>query len=247
MKKIIMITAAFSFAAITARADWDPGDPYKMHFPQMPDPNGWDINIHDFTLADDWQCSETGPVSDVHFWVSYQGDGPPNLNTITLSIHNDVPAGTDGVPYSRPGPPVWGITTGEFTSRGPFIGDQGFAYDPGNPDQSQWVRPDHTQYWQINVTNIQDAFIQHEGNIYWLDVHAENDLMVGWKTTTDRWNDKAVFWDEPNSQWLPIVDDPTNGEPIGMSFVITPEPQSSALAALGFGLLCLRRRRNAAR
>jgi hypothetical protein len=77
-------------AAGTVRADWNPNDPYKMHFPQLPDPNGWDVafawqdpgvpgigqpaqRVPNF-LADDWRCSETGPVSDVHFWLSMQGD-----------------------------------------------------------------------------------------------------------------------------------------------------------------------------
>jgi len=27
------------------RADWDPGDGHKMHFPQLPDPEGWDVRI----------------------------------------------------------------------------------------------------------------------------------------------------------------------------------------------------------
>jgi len=249
MKQVIFSLAAFSFAVIAAQADWDPGDPYKMHNPQMPDENGWDINVHDYVLADDWQCSETGPVTDVHFWLSWQGDGgdPSMINTITLSIHDDVPADPGaGIPFSHPGQQLWGgtFTVGQFIGRGPFAGDQGFAYEPDDP--SQWVRPDHSNYWQINITNIQDAFVQQEGTIYWLDVNVQTDqgTVVGWKTSLDHWNDQAVFWDDPSQSWLRVIDDPITGDPIDMSFVITtPEPQSAMLAVLGFGLLCLRRKR----
>ena len=103
--KSLLTTAAFLFGITAAQADWFPGDDHKMHYPQLPDPDGWDINVHDWTLADDWQCSETGTVSDVHFWVSWEQDmgDPAMITQITLSIHNDIPAGTGGIPWSRPG------------------------------------------------------------------------------------------------------------------------------------------------
>lgn len=246
MKKLTLTIAAFSLIAVAAQGDWIPEDGHKMHYPQLPDPDGWDINIHDFTLADDWQCSQTGPVSDVHFWVSYPVNGPPSLTTITLSIHGDIPdPDGPGPGYSMPGPELWGgtFTVGEeATSRGPFPGDQGFAYDPGNGDPVNWVRPDHTEYWQINIQDIPDPFTQQEGNIYWLDVHTDDLEMVGWKTSTDHFNDRAVFFDEPTGTWLPIIDNPDNGERIDMAFVITPEPGSAMLALLGAGLCLLRRR-----
>ena len=47
----------------------------KMHFPQLPDPNGWDVKADGgLCLADDWQCDGTGPVRDIHFWGSWKGD-----------------------------------------------------------------------------------------------------------------------------------------------------------------------------
>ena len=95
MKKIIVTCAlavCLTFASST-RADWDlvwspDGNEiinHEMHFPQLPDPNGWDVN---FTtpkfLADDWKCSGSGPVSDIHFWVSHQDDVIPVLNGIDV-------------------------------------------------------------------------------------------------------------------------------------------------------------------
>ena len=77
MKRLILTTCLFVlFASCTALADWNVGDPYKMHFPQLPDPGGWDVAFSDWVpqLADDWQCTETGPVDDVHIWYSWEGD-----------------------------------------------------------------------------------------------------------------------------------------------------------------------------
>jgi hypothetical protein len=70
-RKIIGILICMLMIGTTtiAIADWEPSDGHKMHFPQMPDPVGWDVNFHDFYLADDWRCSETGPVTDIHFWI----------------------------------------------------------------------------------------------------------------------------------------------------------------------------------
>ncbi|MCJ7578787.1 MAG: hypothetical protein MUO91_10085, partial [candidate division Zixibacteria bacterium] len=52
---------------------------HKMHFPQLPDLEGWDVYaVYPKTLADDWKCSATGPVTDIHFWGSWKDiDGDP--------------------------------------------------------------------------------------------------------------------------------------------------------------------------
>ncbi len=63
---------------------WQSGDPHKMHFPQLPDVEGWDVDVtYANILADDWKCSETGPVEDIHFWYSWLGD---KIGIITVSV-----------------------------------------------------------------------------------------------------------------------------------------------------------------
>ena len=84
---------------------------HKMHFPQLPDLIGWDVNaIFPKTLADDWQCSQTGLIEDIHFWGSWKNiDGDPYTDDFYtpmpwfgLSIHRNIPADAD-TPWSRPG------------------------------------------------------------------------------------------------------------------------------------------------
>ncbi len=125
------VVSLIVFVTGTAQADWFPGDDHKMHFPQLPDPFGWDVNAtFPQVLADDWQCSETGPVSDVHLWGSWEFDqGAPDLITnIHLSIHSNLPAPAGGG-ISKPGELLWegDFFTGQFTVIDPYgTGDQGW-------------------------------------------------------------------------------------------------------------------------
>ena len=257
LTRSITITAALAIliTAAPASADWDPGDGHKMHFPQLPDPTGWDLEM--FTsqnqLADDWQCTQTGPVNDIHFWTSWQGDNAPStepvpgrIDSVTVEIYSDVPAVPGGPPFSQPGQLLWGhqFLANEFTVRAAGTGDQGFYRPNGGP--TDFTRPDHILYQQVNIADIPDPFIQTEGTIYWLALYADwftgIQSPVGWKTSQDHFNDAAVFLNAnlPAQQWEPLFD-PITGEVLDLAFVITPEPTTLALMALGT-LAILRRR-----
>lgn len=237
MKRTGVFLAAIGLLACVAAADWDPGDPYKMHFPQLPDPQGWDVNATaPKILADDWMCTETGPVTDVHFWGSWMHDFVGQITGIHLSIHANVPDPT----FSRPGELLWqhDFVPGEWTERVYGTGDQGWY----NPNTGDWNRPDHELFYQYNIEDIPDPFFQEEGQIYWLDISvtvADPATMWGWKTSLDHWEDDAV-WSDLGGAWQPL-EDPVTFESLDMAFVITPEPASIGLLAIG-ALALLRRR-----
>ena len=71
--KSILTLAAALITTSAALGDWNPGDPCKMHSPQRPDPVGWDVDVTSTVgypmrlLADDFLCTETGPLTGVHF------------------------------------------------------------------------------------------------------------------------------------------------------------------------------------
>ncbi len=232
-------------ATMAARADWVPGDPYKMHFPQLPDPTGWDV---DFTfpqiMADDWLCIETGPVSAIHFWFSFEHDIQVPLRAIHLSVHADIPAGPTN-PFSRPGEPLWerdfSVTDPHVRIRPYGHGEQGW-YDPKN---NFWQRPDHFDFFQANITDIPQPFFQRANTIYWLDISVltEPGGRAGWKTSLNHFNDDAVW-----AHWIPGVPpdwhelrDPLTGQSLDMAFVIVPTPASAVL--MGMGVLAAYRRR----
>jgi len=237
MRFAIPAMTVIGLFCLPAMADWDPGDPYKMHFPQMPDPQGWDVKAtFPKVLADDWECTETGPVSDIHFWGSWREDRVSTIMAIDVSIHANNP----GPPSTPVNPPLWQrrFTPGEWSERLYGTGDQGW-YDPNT---GFWQRPDHQMFFQYNIEDIPDAFTQKLGRIYWLDisVHTTPDAEWGWKTSQDHFMDDAVWGDYPSPDWQELRD-PITHESLDLAFVITPEPGSIALLLLGVTPLLRRR------
>jgi hypothetical protein len=214
-----------------------------MHFPQLPDPNGWDVNTTRDFMYDDWQCTGTGPVSDIHFWGSWKGDIQGQFERIVVQIFADVPAGSDPqYTFSHPTwpTPLWNRTfySQDWTMRLAGTGDQGW-FDPQPPGAVN--RHDHLNYYQINFQDIVDPFIQDQDTIYWLAIHAITTTVgpeFGWKTSQDHFNDDAVYYYFPPG-WNELRD-PYTYESLDLAFVITPEP--AALALLSLAVVALRRR-----
>ena len=244
MKRLLILVMCL-FATL-AFADWDRGDPYKMHWPQLPDPEGWDVMAtQPKVLADDWECSETGPVGDVHIWGSWRSDDIGEITSVHLSIHENLLPDTQ-TPFSRPGELLWQRDFGPdlFTVRDYGNGSQGW-YNP-NID-STWVDDEHKLFHQINIMNIKDPFRQQEKIIYWLDVSVRVDTSIeetfwGWKSSRDSFEDDAVWADMVAGAapvWRPLTY--PDGTSIDLAFVIVPEPMS--LVLLGFGSLVLLKKR----
>ena len=253
LKKGAVVLAALGtlmFLAAPAVADWDEGDMHKMHFPQLPDPNGWDVAWYGNWLGDDWVCSKTGPVSDIHLWVSYYGyndDVPPSVMTnanLAVRIYTNNPCGPDD--YSIPDVMKWERT---FT-----LGDYTICYAGYGEQQWYWptsgvVDPDgyHTSYFQINIDEITNPFHQVEDEVYWLVTKFDRIAPeIGWKTADltkyphdypghtygEHFMDDAVLYHEG---WNEIS---IAGASRDLAFVITPEPGTLVLlATAGLGLL----------
>jgi len=218
---IVAIVLLFAAAAL---ADWVPEDGHKMHFPQMPDEAGWDVNAtQPLVLADDWMCSETGWVKDVHFWGSWMHGMEGQVIHFVLSIHADIPADPPQVPYSRPGPTLW---EREITNFIPLPIDPPTPEGWYDPAQGQFLFEDHFAYFQYNVfLPEEDWFWQEQGTIYWLNISAivadPSVTQWGWKSSLDHWNDDAVwaFWGELN--WIDMWVPPEFMQSLDLSFVIT--------------------------
>jgi hypothetical protein len=246
---LLTIVMALGLTAPAALADWTPADGHKMHYPQLPDPEGWDVRATaPLVLADDFRCSASGPITDIHFWGSWRQNAEWEIENFHLSIHEDIPADVSPTGYSTPGPLLWEYDT---------LGDFGIVpIDP--PSLQGWFNPmnqmvipgDHDNYYQYNVFIPEPlAFRQDVGTIYWLDISVQ--LLPGsqmqdwgWKTSaSEHFNDDAVWWDpDPIAGGWKELRDPLTGESLDLAFVITPEPATLGLALLGAFALLRRRR-----
>lgn len=229
-RTVILVGVSMLFTVGIARGDWDPEDGFKMHYPQLPDPQGWDVCFRHLLLADDFQCSENGEITDIHFWISWRDD-LVDLDAIMgwdLSIWSD----NEG----QPGQPLWHYRQAQVQYRDVTPSQQGWLCPCGQPNCIQVAMPNnHTICTQVNLTKIEKPFYQKQGKTYWLVIRAMVPVMdiaspqveVGWKTTIEQtqWGNGAMWsrWPFGTSEsWRPILD-PT-GQPEHLSFVINGQP-----------------------
>ncbi len=260
----LALLAVLALMAAPAWADWNPGDPYKMHWPQLPDPNGYDVSFTNGPLGDDFKCSESGPIEDIHMWVSFRDDFQPGPETVVggfVEIWSDVPVGVD-TEFSHPGQRLWGM---DIDTNMPNVKLR--WYEPG---QQRWLEPgstvipdapDHFNTYQLNIAPISQQagivpFYQERDQIYWLVSHlwaqdptGPANVEIGWKTTLMdlRFMDDGVYTLPvpigADPQWAPL-EDPISGVSLDLAFVITvPEPATAVLILLGaVGVLAISRR-----
>jgi hypothetical protein len=229
MTRIVGVIVGFTLVlSMAALADWDPGDCYKMHWPQLPidlvDPsmNGMDIAFEYGRLADDWECSYDGEVTDIHFWISWHMDQVHDITGFTVTIWSDNPMGPNG--WSQPETPLWtrDFGPGDFVVRDMEPHDQDW-YDPWT---GEYYPGDHSLWQQINIIDIEDPFYQYAGEIYWLEVDMWGAPECGWKVSgSPHFRDDAVYWDPPYFMELrhPLYPD----ESLDLAFVITCEEKVS--------------------
>jgi len=196
---------------------------HKMHFPQLPDLIGWDVMAtssypppgQGMVLADDWQCSRSGPVEDIHFWGSWKDqDGNP----VTDDFESPMPWFTIGIWSNNPGPPSrpdvllwsWEGEIPGIPSEPPTL--EGW-FDPVQPIPFNVIYNDHVPYWRYDfiVPAGYPVFTQVQDSIYWLSITANLNnpaaYQWGWKNSRDHFMDDAV-WQDPTGMWQELIEPP---------------------------------------
>jgi hypothetical protein len=284
----VLVAVAFCSMPTLSFADWDPNNPAdvaKAKWIQLPDLNPTGMDVLDTiqpispvpsqwkTLADDFICTQSGPITDAHIWGSWLNNGLP-INSAGLqdpgslqfkiSFWSDVQPNA-AVPYSHPGTMLWSgiFAPGQFQVNPNVIPAQEHFYDPNT---GTIIGSDNAVY-QYNFNNLVDAnglnFVQTVNTIYWFEVQAEVfnlpgavPATFGWKTRDplQHFMDDAVFADTngfngPNiSFWRDMVypsGHPLAGQSFDLSFVLTtPEPSTFVMAGVaGVALVAIAYRR----
>ena len=166
-RAMILLGVSLLIGAGIAGADWDPEDGFKMHYPQFPDSQGWDVCFRHLLLADDFECSESGEINDIHFWIAWRDD-VVDLHALMgwdLSIWSD--------DEGQPGRPLWRYRQATVQYRDVAPSQQGWLCPCGQENCLQTVVPNsHATGMQVNLIDIEEPFYQEQGKTYWLVIRA---------------------------------------------------------------------------
>ncbi len=196
-------------------------------------------------LADDFQCTTPGPITNVILWGSWMNDQVVAITNIHLSIHADIPAAQSPTGYSIPGAVLWqmNFTQDLFIQKLYHEGTAEWWYDP----YTDMLLPqaDH-EIWECNITINPAAAFNQQGTaatpiVYWLDVSViAPGGTFGWKTTPTHWNDDAVYLVPGANPWMELTYPPGHphlNQSIDLAFQINTAPPTITvvLPKLSFG------------
>jgi hypothetical protein len=209
---------------------------------QPPNLAGYDVSDGaGYVLADDFVCTNSGPISDIHIWGSWLNNVHSVITNFWLGIYSDVPAGTnaDGKPVpSHPGTLLWSqsFPQGDFAEQEVAASQEEFI----SPASVNIIGPD-SQVWYY-CFYPQSPFFQRGAVrapvIYWLAAYAEGEFgptylnppQYGWKTTAAVQNDTSVntLWTGApppnNAAWTPTTtpaNSPVGAQPLDLAFMLT--------------------------
>jgi len=202
--------------------------------------SGWDEKSnYDMwpIVADDWECNDSRPITDIHWWGSFIGWNQPYLPPVMpqsfhIGIWTDDPCDYPG-DFSHPGMLVWENYCDKYVWN--FAGyDKDPRQHHGYPDEP------NDSCFQFNQLLSQDEWFYQEPNlvdpchpqprIYWLSIApvwggVAPPYQWGWKTRPHYFNDDAVAIQWANPWWPPVVGATTwmNGFPIQWPAWPSPE------------------------
>ncbi len=219
--------------------DWQQGDPYKHHFPQLPDETGWAVNAtNPVVLAEDFMCMESGPIKDYHIWGGWRNDDVGDILSFNLRFYDNIPASQNPDGYSKPGSLIGECEISDFDIVEFFPPTMEGWYDPSI---GEIIFDDHYYYFQYNIC-LPDScwFMQDSGSVYWVmltaNVSDPEFTQWGWKSTQDHWNDNAVWAPYGDQEELTWNDTWEPADPQTNMFWIGLDQTSSLLPELSGGV-----------
>ena len=195
--------------------------------PVVLDPNadppmilGWDeySNYHLPAVADDWECKDNRPVTDIHWWGSFHNWTQPKPPVLPAAFHigiwtNVPPNPDDANSFSHPGELVWENYCDNYVWN--FAG---YDKDPRNhinfPGEPGFDEPVDACFQFTQLLSQDEWFYQEPSDdpcnprIYWLSIAPRwgtaDHPDWGWKTRPWYFEDDAVIIQQA-VPWPPVV------------------------------------------
>ena len=199
--------------------------------------HGFDVkdSRDSIALADDFRCTNSGPITDIHVWASWLNDQPGTITNFWVGIYGDVPAGTNYlngyVTNSHPGALLWwtNFPQGGQVVQGIYTNYASeYFYNPTN----NIIMGSDSVVWYYCFYPTQ-PFVQQGSPTaptnYWLAIRAQlapDGTLYGWKSSAVPYNDPAVWVTTVNgmpglkSNWQSITN-PLTQQPLHLSMVLT--------------------------
>jgi hypothetical protein len=215
-------------------------NPPPVKWPQIPKKKGdsdhpdcywgWDeSSVYSQAIAaDDWYSGDERPVTDIHWWGSYQEwvqETPPMTapEQFHISIWTDVPGGVDK-DWSHPGTLIWEILVNKNELNERCVGCD--FYPPKMQEPEACFRYDF-------LLPPSNWFHPQSNTVYWISIDAiyqslPDQFPWGWKTVAHYFQDDAVRITTPSA---PVLSDVfQSGQPIGegwdLAFMLTSDQPS---------------------
>lgn len=157
-------------------------------YEQEADSNGVDIKYG--ILADDWICTESGPIAEICFAHSWKDGIVGVITGIWVNIYDD----NAGVPGS--------IIFTQYKSPGEISEYSGLE-DWYDPYTDTYLVDNHTKFYKHKLI-LNPPFFQEAGTHYWLNiiVLVTGPEEIGWKTSLVNPYNTAVYFD---IVWEPLI------------------------------------------
>ncbi len=189
-----------------------------------------------YFVADDFECRQPGYITEIQFWMAIKNDLglPQELGPFYLFVFSDLPDSLNPEGFSRPDSMLWWASTSQIAEEFDVWAS---GIREGWLNGSFYQFPADTVCYHVRIPiQPEESFYQtgtpESPTVYWLVIHGSPIMPIfnefGWKSSSEHWNDAAVFTDvgAPNS-WEPLIYPPSHplaGQQIDMAFRIITEP-----------------------
>ncbi len=194
-----------------------------------------------WVLADDFPCTNSGPITDIHLWGSWLSDQGDYYAIYTLAIWSDVPATTNGA-YNHPGQWLWTQTyyPGQYTfclytnRLEQFY--NGVSVNNGSPRLGSSSNQFYLCFDVYPTNSFYQTGTTNSPTNYWLSVTVQSSACYfGWKSSVAANTNAAVaaysgnFYPQP-ADWYPMTN--AQGAPANLAFKLTTATNCAGQLAL---------------